>query len=132
MENKSVFREIMRNKSVFREIVEESVVLLKNEHQTLPLGEHTKAAFFGRAQTETFFSGNRSGASRTMEAKNLLTECEKSGILAVPELKEFYKARQGKEPGKFAADGADITDVGELTSGFMYEIFGRYQAQCEG
>lgn len=114
MENKSVFREIMRNKSVFREIVEESVVLLKNEHQTLPLGEHIKAAFFGRAQTETFFSGNGSGASRTMEAKSLLAECEKSGILAVPEsLKEFYKARQGKEPGKFAVDGVDITDVGE-------------------
>lgn len=131
MRNKSVFREIMRNKSVFREIVEESVVLLKNEHQTLPLGEHTKAAFFGRAQTETFFSGNGSGASRAMEAKSLLTECEKSGILAVPELKEFYKARQEIEPGKFAADGVDITDVGELTSGFMYEIFGRYQAQCE-
>lgn len=121
----------MENKSIFRELVEESVVLLKNENQTLPLKEHTKAAFFGRAQTETFFSGNGSGASKAMEAKNLLSECEKGGIHAVAELKSFYQAQQGKAPEKFAVDGIDITAAGELTSGFMYEIFGQYQAQCE-
>ncbi len=110
---------------------EESVVLLKNENQTFPLKEHTIAAFFGRAQTETFFSGNGSGASKAMEAKNLLSECEKGGIHAVAELKSFYQAQQGKAPEKFAVDGIDITAAGELTSGFMYEIFGQYQAQCE-
>ncbi len=121
----------MGNKSIFRELVEESIVLLKNDNQVLPLKEHTKAAFFGRAQIETFFSGNGSGASQAMEAKNLLMECEKSGIHAISELKSFYKEQQGKEPEKFAIDGVDITSAGELTSGFMYEIFGKYQAQCE-
>lgn len=121
----------MGNKSICRELVEESIVLLKNENHILPLGGYRKIAFFGRAQTETFFSGNGSGASRAMEEKNLLSECEKGGICAIPELKNFYKGQQGKEPEKFAVDGIDINNAGELTSGFMYEIFGRYQPQCE-
>lgn len=121
----------MENKSIFRRLVEESIVLLKNENHVLPLRENRKAAFFGRAQTETFFSGNGSGASRAMGDKNLISECEKAGILPVPELKDFYVGQQGKEAEKFAVDGVDITGIGELTSGFMYEIFGRYQAQWE-
>ena len=121
----------MESKSIFRRLVEESVVMLKNENQILPFKENRKAAFFGRAQAETFFSGNGSGASRTMEEKNLISECEKAGICPVPELKGFYEGRRGTEPDKFAVDGVDITDKGELTSGFMYEIFGRYQAQWE-
>lgn len=121
----------MEKKSIFRELVEESIVLLKNENHILPLRENQKAAFFGRAQIETFFSGNGSGAAQAMEAKSLISECVRSGEYPVSELKDFYKAQRGKEPEKFAVDGVDITNVGELTSGFMYEIFGRYQAQCE-
>lgn len=121
----------MESKSIFRRLVEESVVMLKNENQILPFKENQKAAFFGRAQTETFFSGNGSGASRAMEEKNLISECERAGICPVSELKDFYEGRRGTEPDKFAVDGVDITDKGELTSGFMYEIFGRYQAQWE-
>lgn len=121
----------MEQKRIFRELAEEAIVLLKNENRVLPLKENQKAAFFGRAQTETFFSGNGSGASRAMEAKNLISECEKSGIRAVSELRDFYRERQGTEPEKFAVDGVDISKAGALTCGFMYEIFGRYQAQCE-
>ena len=43
-------------KSIFQELVEESIVLLKNEEQILPLKEK-KVAFLGRAQIETIFSG---------------------------------------------------------------------------
>lgn len=46
-------------KSIFQELVEESIVLLKNEEQILPLKEK-KVAFLGRAQIETIFSGNGS------------------------------------------------------------------------
>ena len=42
-------------KSIFQELVEESIVLLKNEEQILPLKEK-KVAFLGRAQIETIFS----------------------------------------------------------------------------
>lgn len=63
-------------KSIFQELVEESIVLLKNEEQILPLKEK-KVAFLGRAQIETIFSGNGSGASKSLANKNLLCECEK-------------------------------------------------------
>lgn len=117
--------------NIFRKLVEESVVLLKNENHLLPLKKEKIIAFFGRAQIETFFSGNGSGASKALKEKNLLSECEKAGLRAVTELKEFYNCQQKNEPEKFAVDGVDVTNTGTLTCGFMYEIFGRYQAQCE-
>lgn len=121
----------MKEQNIFRKLVEESIVLLQNNGGILPLKKDCKVAFFGRAQLETFFSGNGSGASKAMENKNLLSECEKDGICAVSELKAFYQGQQGTEPEKFVTDGLDINKAGELTSGFMYEIFGRYQAPCE-
>lgn len=121
----------MGEQNVFRELVEESIVLLKNENGVLPLKKDRKIAFFGRAQLETFFSGNGSGASKAMEAKNLLCECEENEICAVPELKAFYQEERGRETGKVTADGIGINNASELTSGFMYEIFGKYQAPCE-
>lgn len=121
----------MGDQNIFRELVEESIVLLKNENGVLPLKKDRKIAFFGRAQLETFFSGNGSGASKALEAKNLLRECEENEICAVPELKAFYQEEQGRETGKVTADGIGINNVCELTSGFMYEIFGKYQAPCE-
>lgn len=121
----------MGDQNIFRELVEESIVLLKNENGVLPLKKGRKIAFFGRAQLETFFSGNGSGASKALEAKNLLRECEENEICAVSELKAFYQEEQGRETGKVTADGIGISNVSELTSGFMYEIFGKYQAPCE-
>ena len=118
-------------KSIFQRLVEESVVLLKNEEQTLPLKEGAKAAFFGRTQMETFFSGNGSGASEAMSDKNLLSECEKRGILAEPGLKAFYQGKQRVKPEKLAIDGIDVTKTANMTCGFMYEIFGKYQPQGE-
>lgn len=117
----------MCKKSVFQKLVEESVVLLKNEDHVLPLKKNQKAAFFGRAQIETFFSGNGSGASTALASKNILSECEKRGICAEPVLKDFYEEHRPKKQEKFAVDGVDITRTEGLTSGFMYEIFGRYQ-----
>lgn len=121
----------MEEQNIFGELVEESIVLLKNKDGVLPLREKQKAAFFGRAQVETFFSGNGSGAAKVMENKNLLMECERKGICAVSELKKFYQEQQEKAQEKSAIDGTDINNAGQLTSGFMYEIFGRYQAPCE-
>lgn len=121
----------MEQKNIFKELVGESVVLLKNEDNTLPFYKDQRVAFFGRAQTETFFSGNGSGASKALEEKNLISECEKKGIVSVPELKRFYQEQQSNKPSKFAVDGVDITGDDTLTCGFMYEIFGQYVAQNE-
>ena len=113
-------------KSIFQELVEESIVLLKNEEQILPLKEK-KVAFLGRAQIETIFSGNGSGASKSLANKNLLCECEKRGICAEAGLKQFYTSHQKNESEKFVIDGIDITNVENMNCGFMYEIFGKYQ-----
>ena len=113
-------------KSIFQELVEESIVLLKNEEQILPLKEK-KVAFLGRAQIETIFSGNGSGASKSLANKNLLCECEKRGICAEAGLKQFYTSNQKNESEKFVIDGIDITNVENMNCGFMYEIFGKYQ-----
>lgn len=112
-------------KSIFQELVEESIVLLKNEEQILPLKEK-KVAFLGRAQIETIFSGNGSGASKSLANKNLLCECEKRGICAEAGLKQFYTSNQKNESEKFVIDGSDITNVENMNCGFMYEIFGKY------
>lgn len=118
-------------RNIFQNIVEEAIVLLKNEDQILPLKEGKKIAFFGRAQIETLFSGNGSGASKALGQKNILSECEKRGLLSEPELKNFYESRQKNEPEKFVVDGVDITGTENLTCGLMYEVFGRYQPMWE-
>ncbi len=44
-----------------REAVAESVVLLKNDNQTLPICKDEKVAIFGRAQIDTYYCGTGSG-----------------------------------------------------------------------
>lgn len=84
----------MNAKELARKIAEESIVLLKNKNYTLPFKEGQKAAFFGRAQIHTVFSGNGSGASKATEVTSILMECEKQGICVEPELKSFIWRRQ--------------------------------------
>lgn len=44
-----------------REVIGEGVVLLKNDHQTLPLAQDTRIALFGRSQFNYYKSGTGSG-----------------------------------------------------------------------
>ena len=48
-------------KSIFQELVEESIVLLKNEEQILPL-KGKKVAFFGTGTDRNHFFGKRFGS----------------------------------------------------------------------
>lgn len=121
----------MCEKSIFQKLVEESIVLLKNEDNILPLKKNKKVAFFGRAQIETFFSGNGSGASKVLASKSILRECEKRGLCTEPELKIFYEENCPEKQEKYVVDGMDITKTEGMTCGFMYEIFGCYQAMWE-
>lgn len=120
----------MDNKAVAKRIAEEAIVLLKNEEQLLPFSGGQKAAFFGRAQIDTIYSGNGSGAARQSGCRNILDECEKKGICAQSGLKEYYKERISKEEiPKEEFDPADIEKA--VNSGIMYEIFGKYHAPIE-
>lgn len=93
----------MDNKAVAKKIAEEAIVLLKNEEHLLPFSGGQKAAFFGRTQIDTIYSGNGSGAAHKSVCKNILEECEKRGICAEPGLKDYYTERILKE-GKTKED----------------------------
>lgn len=121
----------MESRAVAKKIVEEAIVLLKNDEHLLPFSKGQKAAFFGRAQMDTIFSGNGSGAVRKSGCKNILEECEKSGICAEPSLKKYYvNLLSAEETAK--KDEFDWADIGKaINSGMMYEIFGKYKAPME-
>lgn len=53
---------VKNRKLLAEQLVEESVVLLKNENQLLPLQEGQTVAVFGRSALVTYVSGNGSGA----------------------------------------------------------------------
>lgn len=121
----------MDSKTVAKRIVDEAVVLLKNDDLTLPFSKGQKAAFFGRTQIDTIYSGNGSGAAHKSGCKNILEECEKNGICAEPGLKHYYVEQVLAEEitGEDEFDWADMGKV--ITSGVMYEIFGKYHAPME-
>ncbi len=121
----------MDSRVVAKKIAEEAIVLLKNEEHLLPFGGRQKAAFFGRAQIDTIYSGNGSGAAHKAGCKNILEECEKSGICAEPGLKEYYREQISREEST-KEDEFDWADIGKvINSGVMYEIFGKYHAPIE-
>ena len=121
----------MDNREVAKKIAEEAIVLLKNEEQLLPFDKGQKAAVFGRAQIDTIYSGNGSGAAHKSGCRNILEECEKRGICAEPGLKEYYREQISKEETT-KEDEFDWADIGKaVNSGIMYEIFGKYHAPTE-
>ena len=121
----------MDSRAVAKKIADEAIVLLKNEEYLLPFSKGWKAAFFGRAQIDTIYSGNVSGSAHKSGCKNILEECEKRGICAEPSLKEYYREQISKEEitKKDEFDWADIGKV--INSGVMYEIFGKYHEPIE-
>lgn len=124
----------MDTKMVAKRLAQESIVLLENKDQVLPLAKGQKVAFFGNEQVSTYFSGNGSGAARTDESTEILTECERAGLVAVPALKAFYQEKpEGEAPVQELPEGIDIqTYLSNLVhSGAIYEMFGKYRAPEE-
>ena len=118
----------MRHEILVKKIVEESVVLLKNEEQVLPFAKNQKAAFFGRSQLVTYFSGNGSGAVKGAETNHILAACMERGICPAEELKCWYQAQAAEEEER-PEEEFDFSRVKDLVnSGLMYEFFGRYHA----
>ena len=77
-----------------RETVAEGAVLLRNEKGTLPFGEGTKVAVFGRSQFNYYKSGTGSGGLVNTGHVPTITEgLEQSGVVTVDsELKAVYEA----------------------------------------
>jgi beta-glucosidase len=108
-------------------IAEEGMVLLKNEKYLLPLQEDTSIAVFGRAQLQTLIGGGGSGASSSEEATIILDELKKVGLKPIEEIEKYYRTQllrsmEGAPDKKEAM--REFEDL--ISSGMIYEIFGRY------
>lgn len=121
----------MNARAVAGKIAEEAIVLLKNEEHTLPFAKGEKAAFFGRTQIDTIYSGNGSGDAHALNGKNILEECEKAGICAEPGIKAFYYHQIANEKNRMADKPQEAVYGKGVNSGVMYELFGRYHAPAK-
>lgn len=112
-----------------KRIAAESIVLLQNQDNVLPLQKGKKVALFGRSQLETKIGGSGSGASSSDEATNILDECIRAGLAADTALAEYYRDFVRKAAEEEAKKENPYANLGELiASGLIYEIFGLYSA----
>lgn len=115
-----------------KELAKEGMVLLKNEGNLLPLSSSIEVAVFGRAQLDTLIGGSGSGASSSKDATIIVEELKKVGLQPVEKLELFYR----NEADKLKKSEKDVEEAraefeGLLSSGMIYEIFGRYTPPVE-
>lgn len=114
----------MKAKEIARKIAAESIVLLKNDGNLLPLQEGKSVAIFGRSQFETILSGNGSGAANAKNPKNLVEQLERNQIIPIKELADFYRVKSEKELDMKPENPHWLEEA--VYSGLIYEIFGQY------
>ncbi|MCM1262849.1 MAG: glycoside hydrolase family 3 C-terminal domain-containing protein [Butyrivibrio sp.] len=116
----------IKRKKLARKLAEESIILLKNERNLLPLQSGSSVAFLGRGQLDMIYSGNGSGSAGSQKVRSILEACKKCGIFPLRELETFYQSKMQQEPA-FKEGEIDWSRGKELVnSGLMYEIFGKY------
>lgn len=96
------------------QIAEESVVLMKNENNTLPLKDVKSISVFGKAAEDPFYSGGGSGTAAGYYPDEMYTSIyqtlENAGYNVNPALRSFYE----KEASLEALEGASFTyTIGE-------------------
>ena len=73
------------------QVVSEGIVMLKNEHQALPLKPHEEIALFGRIQFHYYKSGTGSGGMvNVSKVTNIVDGLQESGIKLNQELLDVY------------------------------------------
>ena len=73
------------------QVVSEGIVMLKNEHQALPLKPHEEIALFGRIQFHYYKSGTGSGGMvNVSKVTNIVDGMQESGIKLNQELLDVY------------------------------------------
>ncbi len=113
-------------KNTARILAENSAVLLKNDGSLLPFTPGKKIAVFGWAQMEPVLSGNGSGASHGLQAEDYVTALRRAGVQPVEPLVDFY-AKETAARQENALPDFDFSQFKHMvTSGLMYEVFGRY------
>lgn len=113
-----------------RTLANEGMILLKNEDHALPLAKDQMIALIGQAQIEIHIGGGGSGRSVSDDTLDLRTELVKAGIRLEPAMDAFYETIAERKREEAAnAPGFDFSQLeGLVSSGMIYEIFGRYTA----
>lgn len=119
-----------------RELAQESIVLLQNDDNCLPLMKGSSVAVFGRTQNDTVIGGSGSGASFSKNILEISSELVKAGLEPDHSLSEFYKAVKEKELVESQKKNEEMASffeslAGLVASGAIYEIFGKYNAPKE-
>ena len=118
-------------KALARTIAQEAMVLLKNEDRVLPLAEGKCAALLGRTQIAAIIGGGGSGASFSKGTLDIREELRKAGLNLASATEAFYQelaARAAEEAAKNKGAQDDFFKnlEGLVSSGMIYELFGRY------
>ncbi len=119
-----------------RQLSQESIVLLKNNDNLLPLKKGEKIALFGRTQYDTIIGGSGSGSSYSADILQIDKELERAGLELDLSIKEFYSKVKSQEDEKKQKDSESFEEVmkklpGLVASGAIYEIFGKYEGPIE-
>lgn len=81
------------------QVVSEGIVMLKNEHQALPLKPHEEIALFGRIQFHYYKSGTGSGGMvNVSKVTNIVDGLQGSGIKLNQELLDVYHKWDNENP----------------------------------
>lgn len=81
------------------QVVSEGIVMLKNEHQALPLKPHEEIALFGRIQFHYYKSGTGSGGMvNVSKVTNIVDGLQESGIKLNQELLDMYHKWDNENP----------------------------------
>jgi len=80
------------NAEMSRKVATEGMVLLKNEHEVLPLSKNIKSiALFGNASYETYIGGSGSGYVATAYKINIVDGLKNIGFASAESLKDTYQ-----------------------------------------
>ena len=81
------------------QVVSEGIVMLKNEHQALPLKPHEEIALFGRIQFHYYKSGTGSGGMvNVSKVTNIVDGLQESGLILNQELLDVYHKWDNENP----------------------------------
>lgn len=117
-----------------REISDETIVLLKNENNFLPLNKNKKVALFGKTQFETIIGGGGSGRSFSSNILQITNELKRAGIILEENIEKFYNEIESieKEKSNSQENEFDMESLaGLVNSGMIYEFFGKYNPPVE-
>ena len=117
------------------QLAEESVVLLKNKNNALPLTGVRDISVFGKCAEKYYYQGGGSGVSSAYsddDYVSLYDSLEQAGYRVNPSLRKFYKydgnsykAQQGGGPNYGAQDAPTETDVDKIGAS-VEQSYSRY------